>query len=93
MASSPASSRLGDSLSRAPFATTIMAEDLNDHEVGAVAFKYDTANIPSGFEYGICICLRATTSWLWQIAISTNKNAVFIRNKVNNASWSAWTSL
>ena len=82
-----------DSLSQIPFAATAMAVDLDDHELGAVAFKADTANIPSCLSYGVCICLRATSSWLWQFAMSTEKSAIFTRRKINAGAWTSWVQL
>lgn len=82
-----------DSLSQIPFATKAMAEDLDDHELGAIAFKYDTANIPPGASYGICIGFRATASWFWQISMCTDGNAVCVRRKVNARAWTAWVAL
>ena len=84
---------LRDSLSRLPFATADMADDLNDHELGAVAFKFDTANIPNGLSYGICLCFRATPSWFWQFATSTEKSSIYVRRKVNAAAWTDWVQL
>ena len=82
-----------DSLSRIPFATAAMADDLDDHELGAVAFKFDTANIPSGLSYGICLCFRATSSWFWQFAMSTEKSSIYTRRKVNAGAWTDWVQL
>lgn len=70
-----------------------MAEDLNDHELGAVAFKYDTANIPPFASYGICIGFRATSSWFFQVAMYTDHNAVYTRKKINAGAWTEWVAL
>lgn len=70
-----------------------MAGDLNDHELGAVAFKYDTANIPNGVSYGICLCFRATSSWFWQFAMSTEVSAIYTRRKINATEWTYWVQL
>ena len=70
-----------------------MADDLDNHELGAVAFKDDTANIPSGFSYGICFCFKATSSWLWQLAMSTEKSAIFTRRMINAVAWTDWVQL
>lgn len=70
-----------------------MADDLDDHVSGAIAFKFDTANIPNGVSYGICLCFRATSSWFWQFAMSTEVSAIYTRRNINAGAWTDWVKL
>ena len=66
---------------------------------GIYMYIKDTANIPTGTEYGVIITIisdaaqyNGTSNWMWQIALSTNFT-VFIRQKINNAAFTAWAKI
>ena len=93
MARTGSQGRLSDSLSRSPFATTSFAADLDDCELGATAIKQNTANAPVAGMCGICLTVRATGQWFWQIVLRTEGVEVYVRRKINNLAWTAWKAL
>jgi hypothetical protein len=70
-----------------------MAKDLNDHELGVIAFRDKTENIPTFAGYGICIGIGGMSSWLWQIAMYTTSAAIYVRRRINDENWTAWVAL
>ena len=98
MASSPAASRLDDSLSRGDtLARSGYVADANLLMAGLWQFNPSTANAPVADSFGFILVLANYTNiddtYLWRYQLGFSKG-VYVRWKINaDGVWSAWAKL
>ena len=85
-----------ESVTQMRSATVPTVKDLNSQQVGSCVMFHagSMQNIPCGT--GLCITygyLLSGNSWVWQLALDTNTNNIFIRRKINAAAWTTWYAI
>lgn len=80
-------------MSQVPFKTSTFVDDLDLHTIGLVAFKSDCKHLPVAGQYGVCLALNMSTSWVWQFAVMTETGGMYVRRRINAKPWSNWVQL